>query len=295
VDADFNRSSPIQGATIRVRLAYMEYQLAEHHMLAAGQQWDIFSPLNPSMMNMVGVAFQAGNSAFLRPQFAYHYTGGPVEVSAAIGSRGQNNSPSVNNLEYGMIPTFALRLAYRSGKTWAGVSAIGSTQLTQLSPRESKPTYAVNAFASLPVGEMVSLNLEGYYGKSTGALGLLTLGNGANLDIQDAGAWVSAAVTLAPEHSLWLTAGGALVLDADDVSPGFTAGAAAGDPATRVGINGIERNIALRATYVHTPRKGIEFFLEPFMFMTKHQLDAANSSDEDQTAFGTAFGTRLKF
>jgi len=101
---------------------------------------------------------------------------------------------------------------------------------------------------------------------------------------------------LAQEHSLWLTAGVALALDEDDVALGYsTAGGAA---ATRTSINGIARNVGLRGTYVYSPQKGMEFYLEPFMFMTRHKLDPAddpNDSEADQTAFGTAFGTRMKF
>ena len=293
VDAGFAKSSPIQGATLRVRLAYINYEIAEHQTLMAGQNWDIFSPLNPTMMNYVAVAYQAGNSAFLRPQFAYLNTAGPIEFAAAIGLRTQNTGPSVGNLEYGLLPTFAARVGYRSGSTWAGVSAIAASLLTQGPPdKESTTAYAVNAFAKLALGEMVSLQLEGYFGKATGSLGLLTLGYGST-DIQDAGGWASAVVKLAPEHSVWLNAGAALALDDNDVALGYDSATG-----TRTSINGIERNVELRGTYVYSPRKGMEFYLEPFMFLTKHKLDPAddpNDSESDRTAFGTAFGTRLKF
>lgn len=296
IDAGFDKSSPIQASTLRLRLAYLKYALAEHHTLTAGQQWDIFSPLNPTMMNMVAVAFQSGNSAFLRPQFIYEYTGGPIEVAAAIGLRTQNTGPAVGNLEYGLLPTFSARLAYREGKTWVGVSAIAASLLTQGPPdKESTTTYAVNGFAQLALGEMVSLQLEGYFGKATGQLGLLTLGYGST-DLQDAGGWLSAVVKLAPEQSLWLTASAALALDEDDVALGYAT--ADGAPATRTSINGIERNVGLRGTYVYSPRKGMEFYIEPFLFLTRHKLapaDDPNDSEADRTAFGTAVGTRLRF
>jgi hypothetical protein len=245
-------------------------------------------------MNLVGVSYLAGNSAFLRPQLAYVLSEGSLEYAAAVGLQRQNNGPSFNTLEYGLIPTFALRIGYKRGATWLGLSAIGSSQLSTLPPdREYDPTYAVNLFASATLSEGLSLGAEAYAGKNTNALGLLTLGSG--VDINDAGGWVSLTYALTEVHSLWMVAGAAFVLNTDDLALGYTR-ASADTPAARLGIGGIERNVNLRATYVASPAKGLQFYAEPFMFLTRHKLDLADDPDDslgDRAAYGLSLGARL--
>ncbi len=298
VDPAFAQSSPIQGTRLRLRLAYITYQLGGGSSLTMGQTWDIFSPLNPASMNMVGVSFMAGNSAFLRPQLIYTYSDGGLQFSAALGTQSQNNSNVFNRIEYALIPTVAVQLGYKEGKTWVGVSAIGSNQLTTLPPadKEYDSTYSVNAFASVGLSPSLSLSAEAYYGKNGNALGLLTLGSG--VDTKDVGGYVSAVFNLSPKQSLWLLAGGAFVLDADDIPLGYAL-SADGLSATRSGISGVESNIAVRGTYVAKPVKGLELYLEPYLFLTKHKLDAADEMSFDvegsRTGFGTQIGSRFRF
>ncbi len=306
IDYGFNQSSPIQAAHPRLRLAYLTYNVSPGHKISAGQQWDIFSPLNPPTTNMVGASFLAGNSAFIRPQFVYTYgTGEGLEIAAALGLVRQNPGPSFGVVEYGVLPSVALQAGYRTGKTWVGVSFIGASAQTAPPPNEdSRTAFGANAFASLAVGEKVSLGIEAYYAQNGSDLGLLTLSTApATTDISDAGGFVSATVKLTDMLSLWVLGGGAFVMNADDLPLGYSRDDAG--VATRSGISGIESNINLRATLLASPTKGLDFFLEPFMFLTKHKLGTTTSpggmmvtdpdGDSNQTAFGTSLGARMVF
>lgn len=298
IDPGFSYSSPIQGTGLRLRLAYMTYKPAPNHTVMIGQNWDIYSPLNALTMNMVGNAYQSGNSAFLRPQVAYTYGSGQgLEISAAIGLRAQNTTGAMNLLEYGMIPTFALQVGFRNGKNWYGVSGIVGAEETQLDPRSYNGAVAGNIFANLALTDSFSLIVDGYIGKSTNSLGLLTLGSGAN--VVDAGGYVSGNLKFAKIHALWVTAGVAGVLNSADLPVGYTpADPVAGTAAARVGIGGIESNVNLRATYVLAPLDGLQFYLEPFIFLTRHKLNAADDPTgtlASRAAPGIQIGSRYTF
>lgn len=296
VDPSFSQSSPIQGTRPRLRLAYISYKPGAAHTIMFGQNWDIFSPLNPLTMNLVGASFQAGNSAFLRPQLAYTYGRGEgVEISAAIGLRGQNTGPALNLLEYGLVPSFSLQAGYRIGKAWFGGSVIFSSEMTNQDPREYNASVAGNLFANLPVSDWLSLVMEAYMGRNTNALGLLTLGTG--ITVMDAGGYISANFKFAKIHGVWVTVGGAGVLNPDDLALGYTP-ATEDTPATRVGIGGMLSNVNLRATYLITPKPGLDFYLEPFLFLTKHELDADDDPDgslANRAAPGGQLGAKYSF
>lgn len=293
IDPAFSQSSPIQSSRLRLRLAYIEYQLSPESKVLMGQAWDIFSPLNPASMNMVGVSFQAGNSAFLRPQVAYSATRGDIEYAVALGTQRQNSGPSFNTLEYGLYPSLAVRVGYKKGKTWLGASAIGSRQMTKLPPdREYSAAYAVNLFASRPLSPDLALKVEAYAGKNTNALGLLTLGSGA--DVNDAGGYLSLTYNLMEGHSLWANAGAAFVLNPSELALGYTP--AEGDGAATRGGTGMERNVNLRATYVYTPSPGLQVYAEPFTFLTRHKLAPADDPDDSRgnaSAYGLQLGMRM--
>lgn len=298
IDPGFSYSSPIQGTGVRLRLAYMTYKPVPHHTITIGQNWDIFSPLNVLTMNMVGNSYQSGNSAFLRPQVAYTYGSGQgLEISAALGLRAQNTTGAMNLLEYGMIPTFALQVGFRKDKNWYGVSGIVGAEETQLDPRSYNGAFAGNLFANLALTDSFTLILDAYIGKATNSLGLLVLGTGPN--VVDAGGYVSGNLKFAKAHALWVTAGASGVLNAAELPLGYTpADPVTGAAAARVGIGGIESNINLRATYVLTPLDGLQFYLEPFMFITKHKIAAADDPSGtlgNRVAPGIQIGSRYTF
>jgi hypothetical protein len=321
IDDNFSHSSPIQGTGVRLRLAYVTYKPSPGHTVMFGQNWDIFSPLNAATMNMVGNSFQAGNVAFLRPQLAYTYgTGEGIEISAALGLRQQNVNPAMNLTELGMFPTFAIQAGFKKGKDWYGVSGIIGAEetsqaidpVTRAASRSYKPTFAGNVFANLALGKVFSLGVEGYIGQNTNALGMLSLGSAAATTVDpvtgaqvvhnvvDAGGYLSAKAQFNKVHGLWVTVGGAGVLNPAELAPGYTA-AVAGPPvvpAARSGIGGIESNVKLGATYTLSPMDGLQFYVEPSLFLTRFRLAAADDPTgalASRNAFGVQLGTKYTF
>ena len=304
IDDGFSHSSPIQGAGLRLRLAYVTYKPGVAHTLQVGQAWDIFSPLKPQTMNMVGLFFQSGNSAFLRPQVVYTYgTGQGLEVSAATGLRAQNTSQALNAVELGLFPTFSFQIGWRKDKNWLGASAIiGAEEATPPPNRSYNVAVAGNVFANIVMNDRMSVILEGYVGRNTGALGLITLGFGP--EVVDVGGFMSASFKLDKKlQTLWFTVGAAGVLNPSDLPIGYTpyAAATATTPEVlpaRVGIGGIEGNANIRATYIVSPLEGLQFYVEPFLFLTRHKL---NNTDDptgelaNRAAYGTQIGTRYDF
>jgi hypothetical protein len=301
IEPTFSASSPIQATRPRLRLAYLTYKMAPVHTIMVGQNWDIFSPLNPFTMNLVGVSYRSGNSAFLRPQIAYTYGSGQgLEISGALGLRNQNTTAVMNAVEYGMFPTFAVQGGYRIGKTWVGASAILGFEETNVAANASQAAFAFNLFASLALSDTFTLNAEAYLGQDTNALGLLTLGTGGT--VLDAGGWVSANVKLAKIHSIWATASVAGVLNAADLPVGYTPAVPAVPPAPAVAATrtstGMESNVSLRATYAISPTDGLQFYAEPFLFITKHKLldaDDPTRTLASRVGWGTQLGARYNF
>jgi hypothetical protein len=300
---DFGKSSPAQAALPRLRQAFAEWTFAEGQKLTLGQLWDLFSPLNSHAYDLVGGMFQAGNSGFMRHQIMWLGTFGNLEAGAAIGMTAQNNTNTLNSIEYGRVPTFSARVGYRKDKTlFAGVSLIAS-RLSFAAPgpgEETTMAFAGNAFLDTTFGAL-NLRAEAYGGQNLGNLGALTLsfGNAAE-DYKEVGGWVSAKYSFAEVHAVHAIAGAALVVNSDDVLPGYTGDLTATPavPYSRVGISGIKSNVCLRLGYAYTAYKGFSLVTEPYLFFTSHELAAADETagfDGDVMAYGLQLGGLYTF
>jgi hypothetical protein len=304
---DFSRSSPAQSTPLRLRQAFVEWTPALGHKLTLGQLWDVFSPLNSHMFDIVGGAFQAGNSGFMRHQLIYTRTLGRFEGTLALGLTSQNLSAALGNVEYGRVPTIAPRLGYRVDKRlWIGVAGM----FTRLSFDGALPTEQTriaaggNAFAELSVGP-VQLRAEAYGGSNLENLGMLVLGHGAKgHDVQELGGFVSAKATLSAAHALHVVVSGAGVLNPSDLPLGYTPAVAATDStaavsAARVGANGpgIVHNESLRVGYGYTPLSGFTLVCEPFVIHTKHKLAPADAARfaPTRTGWGVQAGGMYTF
>jgi hypothetical protein len=307
----FNRSSPAQATTPRLRQAYLEWTMLEGHKLTMGQLWDFFSPLNNHTYNLVGNLFQSGNVGFMRHQLAYTGVFGPIEASLALGLTAQNLGPALNQVEYGKMPTIVPRVGYRKGKElWAGVSGMVSrVSFAMNTPAEDTHiVWGGNLFADATLFSKLNLRAEAYFGQNLNNLGVLGLANAVHAadpapeyDLKEAGGWVSAKFTATPQHAAHVVVGGAAVLDSDDLPPAYTAGTPAMGMApavapTRNGV-GIQSNISLRAGYSYTPYAGFSLVAEPFIIITKHQLAPAEEAlfDETRKGGGVEFGGLYSF
>jgi hypothetical protein len=300
---DFTKASPTTGALPRLRIAKVEWALTDHTTLIAGQDWDLFQPVNPYTLDIVAVAFQSGNSGFMRHQAKLIYKNDSVEVGAAVGLAAPNNGAKALVPEYSRIPTAAVRAALVVGGTGrVGIGAIGTSwRFAPDQPTERKAfAGAVGLYGDLVPFEHFSLRFEAYLGRNYANLGALSLGTGnAVNNLDEVGGFVSAKYNLTDSHALYMLAGTAHVLNDEDVVPSYTYGTVADgvipleSTATVAGTGaGIAWNYTARLGYEYRYDKMIAVMAEGFMFKTKHVLNAVFDSDIDaeRTALGAELG-----
>jgi len=291
VDSAFQKSSPAQATTIRVRQAFIDWTPKEGHKLTIGQLWDIFSPLNTHTYNLVGNNFQAGNVGFMRQQLIYSYTKNGLELMGALGLVNQNTTATFTNTEYNRYPTLALRGGYKSGKNWFGASAIATKiRFASTLPTEyTRIAVAGNVFGDVTFGSL-NLRAEAYVGQNLNNLGSLALGSAnGKKDVAELGGWVSAKYTAAEVHAFYAIVGGAKVLNDDNLAIAYSINpmpAAGASPFTRAGV-GIRRNVVLHVGYAYTAYKGLQLIFEPGLFLTKHKLNPTDiTSDTKESRLG---------
>lgn len=292
----FDVSSPTVGAFPRLRLAQIDHVVAPGHRLFIGQGWDVYGPVLTHSTNYVANLFLAGNSGFIRQQAGWIGTFGSIETALAVGLPGSNNGPSFTNLERGVVPTTAARVAYKTTTTTLGLSGIATSLRFDDTRRAA---WAGNVFLDVTLGD-TSFKAEAYAGANTANLGMLTLAMGsADANVRDAGGFVSVRHKLSEEHALHLMFGAAGVLNPADMKPGYTPAKDAATPAVRVAASGpgIVWNRATRLGWVFTPKKGLAFVVEPYAYQTRHRLAAgdAAANKEDRLAVGCEAGAVLTF
>ncbi len=93
----------------RTRLAYLEWKNLGSSILM-GQQWDLFSPLNPTTLNTNGNFWNVGNMGLRRGQLRYTYMGSPVEFALMMGDPGSVGGMQSN------LPVFQGRVGFKLGE-----------------------------------------------------------------------------------------------------------------------------------------------------------------------------------
>ncbi len=295
---DFSRASPTVAALPRLRIASIEWVASPSTSVFAGQMWDLVAPLMPHHYNFVGANFQAGNLGFMRHQLGVRHALGDVELKAALGLAGNNNNTALTDLEFEGLPTFAASATWRPA-TGVMVSLSGLGTQLRFGPGHEQAA-GVGAVDFEYARGPVSVRVEGYIGQNTANLGMLTLGYGrADHNVADAGGWLSARVAFAEHHAVYLTAGAASVLQPSELTPGYTRATATGGnsaAARNFAVPGIEWNAAARVGYSISPVTGLTFALEPYLFATRHHLDAADAAvDPTRLAYGAEFNTVYAF
>jgi hypothetical protein len=297
---DFTKSSPTTASLPRLRIASLDWVLSKTFTISAGQDWDLYSPINPYTTDIPAVTFEAGNSGFMRQQAKFIYHNDSVELAAALGLAGVNNAAKFNATEYTRLPSLALRAALLFGKAGrVGVSAIGSRwRFAPGAADERTATIgAVNIYGDVTPFERFNVRFEGYLGKDLATMGALTLGNGtvAN-DLKEAGGFISAKYGFTDAHALYFTAGTAKVLNESKVGPSYTYPATtdmmtpAPSAATlTAGVPGIISNTNLRLGYEYHYSKLLALQIEGVYFHTHHKLNDVDVGrfDPVQKAFAS--------
>jgi len=275
------------------------------HDVDRGSDWDLFQPVNPYTLNIVAVAFQSGNSGFMRQQAKLIYKNDSFEAGAAVGLAAPNNGAKALVPEYSRVPTVAARAALVLGATGRlGIGAIGTSwRFAPDQPTERKAfAGAVGLYGDVTPFEHFNLRFEAYLGRNYANLGSLSIGTGnAVNDLDEVGGFISAKYNLSDAHALYMLAGTSHVLNDEDVLPSYTYGTVADgvtpleSTATIAGTGpGIAWNYTARLGYEYRYDKMIAVMAEGFAFKTKHVLnqtyDGPADFDPERTALGAELG-----
>ena len=231
VEVDFydaTKASPTTQANPRLRIAKIEHKLSDTLMIAAGQDWDVFSPLGTFTYNMVGNSYQAGNSGFMRNQVVLNDKRENMELRYAVGMLTGNAAAAAGDSDRSDYPSLAFSAAFGQTGNRYGVSGLlGRTVIHSGSSRVNRDTAGLNLFAEKSWTSL-QLRAEIYYGQNLENAGTLTLSHGTfGTSLSEVGGFVSAKAPVSERTSVFATAGYAQILNGDEVTPvGMTTTAA---------------------------------------------------------------------
>lgn len=257
---DFNKASPTVASSPRLRIVKIEYLASESSVVFFGQDWDVFSPLNPFTYNFVGNFFQAGNAGFMRQQLGLQHRTKDWTFSLAAGLPGNNVTDTDTNLELSRLPSFAMSSAYAFGKNRVGFSAIWTRIIFNSQTALERGVYGANVFADLAVlPGGFSIRAELNYGMNLANIGALTLGQGRlDASIHEWGAWMTARKNWAEIHGVFGGVGVGRVTNR---------GSVAAPTATDLGI---ERNWVARLGYDRKLSARLNAFVESAHYRTRY-------------------------
>lgn len=207
IELDFFVIAANANAKPRMRLAYAWCDPIKGLEIRAGQQWDLFSPLNPTTNNTNANLWYDGNYGFRRPQMTLQYTmdlgsvNPVVQVSAGEATReddlffdttGQGSIGSwIGADNKAGIPLAQGRFALKFLKTmevgFAGVyGAYGADRAIK--------TTGISFDANLPIHQLFALKAEYAMGVNLNNANLFTVGGSgtSTSDIKNNGFWVEA-------------------------------------------------------------------------------------------------------
>lgn len=305
IDIGFAKSSPAQQAIPRLRIAKVEWSLSESTVLMAGQDWDLWGPINPHGINLVGGSFQAGNTGFMRQQAKLIWHNDSLELGGALGMIGSNATAKAAIPEFNGLPSLAARAAVLFGSAGRiGADVLATQWRFNAGTATEKKAFAggVGIYGDVTPAERFNLRFEAYYGQNMANMGTLGIGFGhmgadGLLSMKEVGGFLSAKYGFSDTNGVYGVFGLAKVLNDSDVAQSYSApvvdamGAVTTPPAY-VPTNGpgIKQNMNVRLGYEYRYDKSLAFLLEGFMFKTKHALDAAQTVSADRSAFGIETG-----
>jgi hypothetical protein len=198
VELDFFVVAANANAKPRMRLAYAWCRPLDGFEIRVGQQWDLFSPLNPTTNNTNANLWYHGNYGFRRPQFALQYGRdfGAVKPLIQISGGETTREDDLAGTWLGAdnvsgIPLLQGRLSASFMKTMEiGVATVYAAY-------QRDRAYSTSGFcvdAKLPLHHLFELTGQFATGRNLNNANLFTVGgNGSPTnDVNTSGVWVQA-------------------------------------------------------------------------------------------------------
>lgn len=216
VELDFFVVASNANAKPRMRLAYAWCKPVNGFEIRAGQQWDLFSPLNPSTNNTNANLWYDGNYGFRRPQLTLQYSPDlgavtpMIQISAGEATKEESNL-GVDNLS--TIPMIQGRLSLSFLENMQiGVATIYATYGID----RDYSTNGVSVDLNLPFHNLFALKAEYAYGNNLNNANLFTIGGNGNArtDVSTSGFWVQATSKPTTFFNIVAGFGDEMVLDA---------------------------------------------------------------------------------
>lgn len=181
LETDFENGGSESRQIIRIRHAYLKSAWKDVSLLA-GQTWDVFSPLFPTVNNDT-LMWNAGNLGDRRPQLRAAYEPkagqGQFSIASAIGPTGAVDALDLDNNGYAdgiqsMRPNVQSRLGY-SRPLWVPHQAFslggsifyGWLKVARpISGATVLPAQGYNADLTLPLASSLAFRGEGWWGRN---------------------------------------------------------------------------------------------------------------------------------
>ncbi|MBN1306974.1 MAG: hypothetical protein JXA18_03595 [Chitinispirillaceae bacterium] len=198
IELDFFVIAANANARPRMRLAYAWCRPFEGFELRAGQQWDLFSPLNPTTNNTNANLWYNGNYGFRRPQLTLQYGLNLGAVRPMLQVSGGETAKEddlagtwIGDDNLSRIPLVQGRLAASFLKNMEiGIAAAYAAYGID----RDLTTFGFSADAKLPFHALFELIGEFAFGRNLNNANLFTVGGSGttNKDVTTNGFWVQA-------------------------------------------------------------------------------------------------------
>ncbi|MBD3419741.1 MAG: hypothetical protein GF398_06450 [Chitinivibrionales bacterium] len=181
LELDFFSTKSLTNANAnpRIRLGYAWIELIKGLQLRFGQQWDLFSPLNPSTNNTNANLWYNGNYGFRRPQVQFRYlmdfvaVKPIVQISVGEGAKeGETDvSPGADNLS--MLPMIQGRVGLGFAES---MSAGFSGFYTAFGEDQDYSANGISVDVNLPIHDLFAFKGEFGYGGGMNHANIFTIG-----------------------------------------------------------------------------------------------------------------------
>lgn len=219
LELDFENGGSESRQIIRIRHAYLQVQKDDFTILA-GQTWDVFSPLYPTVNNDT-LMWNAGNLGDRRPQFRVSYDPrigrGRLSISSAAGLTGAIDAQDLDNNGYrdgeeSGKPDYQGRVGYSYPLIGDQSASLGASFFygwentsRVLVGRTAFQAQAVNIDYTLPITRTLNLRGEGWWGRNMSDV-RGGAGQGINLttgrEIRGRGGWSELSLHLSRIYSI---------------------------------------------------------------------------------------------